>query len=76
MKKPFRNPKLGDVVEVSINNETEKGILLESHYRGILLLKLGSGYNIGLKKEDISEIKVLERKEEEKEVEELKLSGC
>jgi len=77
MKKPFRNPKPGDVVEVSIHNEIEKGTLLESHDRGILLLKLGSGYNLGLKKEDISEIKVVEErvKEEVGEVEELKLSG-
>jgi len=41
-----------------------------------LLLKLDNGYNIGLKKEDISDIKIIERKKEEKEdSEEIKLSG-
>jgi len=75
MKKPFKKPEPGDKIEVTINNKKEKGILLESHDPGVLLLKLDNGYNIGLKKEDISEIKILDKKKKEKEKEELKLSG-
>lgn len=75
MKKPFKKPETGDEVLVVINNREEKGILLESHDPGVLLLKLGSGYNIGLKRDDISEIKVLKRKGKEEKKEDLKLSG-
>lgn len=65
MKKPFKKPEFGDKVEVSINNKKEVGTLLESHDAGVLLLKLENGYNIGLKKEDISEMKIIEKKKEE-----------
>jgi len=75
MKKPFRKPEPGDKIEVIINNKREKGILLESHDPGILLLKLDNGYNIGLKRDDISEIRILDKKSKEKEKQELKLSG-
>ena len=75
MKKLYKKPEPGDKVEVVVNREKQKGTYLESHDKGVLLLKLDSGYNIGLKKEDISEVKVLERKEKEKEKEEIKLSG-
>ena len=68
-------PESGDKVEIKINNKIEKGILLDSHDRGVLLLKLNSGYNIGLKKEDISYVKVIEKKQEKKESKALKLSG-
>ena len=73
MKKFFAEP--GDEVEIIVNNKTERGILLESYDKGILLLKLPNGYNVGFKKEDISEIKVLEKKKEQKEKKEFKLSG-
>jgi glutamyl-tRNA(Gln) amidotransferase subunit D len=76
MKKPYKNPEPGDYVEILINKTTEKGILLESHDRGVLLLKLSNGYNIGFKKDDISEIKIISKKEKKKEAtEEFKLSG-
>ncbi|MBT4135630.1 Glu-tRNA(Gln) amidotransferase subunit GatD [archaeon] len=61
MKKPYKKPEPGDKVEISINGKNEIGILLESHDRGVLLLKLDNGYNVGFKKEDISEIKVVEQ---------------
>jgi glutamyl-tRNA(Gln) amidotransferase subunit D len=66
MKKPFKNPEPGDKIEVIINGKSDVGILLDSHDTGVLLLKLDSGYNIGFKKEDISEIRVLEKKKIEK----------
>ena len=59
MKQPYKKPEPGDKVELTINNKTEQGILLESHDRGILLLKTSSGYNIGFKREDIKEIKLI-----------------
>ena len=75
MKKPFKKPEPGDLVEIKINDKVEKGKYLESHDRGVVLLKLDSGYNIGLKKEDISEIKVVESSEAKVKVDELKMSG-
>jgi glutamyl-tRNA(Gln) amidotransferase subunit D len=75
MKKPLKQPGAGDKIEVRINGKTEIGFLLDSHDRGVLLLKLENGYNIGLKKEEISEIKVLEEKEVDKQENELKLTG-
>lgn len=55
------------------NGKQEEGILIESHEPGILLLKLKSGYNIGIKKRDIKNIKVIEKAKEEKEEEEIKM---
>jgi len=75
MKKPFKKPEAGDKVSAVVNNKEEIGVLLESHDAGVLLLKLESGYNIGLKREDISEIKVIKKKKKEEKKEELKLSG-
>lgn len=54
-------PEPGDKVEIKIKDKIESGILLDSSDPGIELLKLSNGYNIGLKKEDIIEIKVLEK---------------
>ena len=59
MKTTNKPPEAGDKIEVRINNKIERGILLDSYDRGVLLLKLSNGYNIGLKKEEISKIKVL-----------------
>jgi glutamyl-tRNA(Gln) amidotransferase subunit D len=76
MKKPQSLiPEAGDLIEIKINNSIETGILLDSHDPGVLLLKLGNGYNIGLKKDDIEEIKIIERKKSEKSEQEFKLSG-
>lgn len=76
LKKPdFKKLSAGDKVRIVINNKSQEGILLESYEAGILLLKLNNGYNIGLKKEDISEIKLLEKNKKEKREKEMKLSG-
>lgn len=72
MKTPFKKPEPGDKVEITINNKTETGKLLESHDRGILLLKLNNGYNIGFKKEDISKISLIEKQIEQKPKQEIK----
>jgi len=75
MKKPYKKPVAGDRVELILEKETKEGILLDSHERGVLLLKLDSGYNIGIKKEDIKEIKLVKEKEEKADSKKIKLSG-
>ena len=62
--------KSGDYVEVFLIKKSYKGFLLESPEtdKGIIILKLDSGYNIGLNKKDILEIKRL-KKFSEKEIE-------
>ena len=60
----------GDRVIVKTIKEELEGIILESHEQGLILLKLSSGYNIGIKKEDIVDIEVLEQvKEKDKKTE-------
>lgn len=60
--------RVGDAVNVKTESEDIKGTLLESYDKDILLLKLDSGYNIGIKKEDVKEVKVMGRvKKQEKE---------
>jgi len=75
MKKPYKKPEPGDKVEIAVNGKKQEGVYLETHDKGVLLLKLDSGYNIGFKKEDISDIRVLERKEKKEEGKDMKLSG-
>jgi len=62
--------KPGDIVEVILPKREYSGILLEApkDEKGIVLLKLGSGYNIGFNKKDILEIKKIRtpKLEEEK----------
>jgi len=73
----MRKAQVGDEVLITLENKKEeRGILLESHEAGILLLKLKSGYNIGIKKRDIKKIKVLKKVKEEKEQEgKIKMKG-
>lgn len=53
----------GDYVEVSLVKKNYKGFLIEipRDEKGILLLKLDSGYNIGFKKKDILDVSVLKK---------------
>jgi glutamyl-tRNA(Gln) amidotransferase subunit D len=59
----------GDKVEISFIKKKYSGILLEApaSEKGVVLLKLDSGYNIGFKRKDILELKVLKKAEEIKE---------
>ena len=59
----IKNPMPGDKVQVVTKKGDEEGVLLESHEAGILLLKLKTGYNIGIKKEDIKGVNVMEKAE-------------
>ena len=60
--------KQGDLVEISLVKTSYHGILLESpeDEKGIILLKLDSGYNLGFNKKDILDIRVIKRAEERK----------
>jgi len=62
----------GDLVEVELSKTVYEGILLESPEaeKGLVLIKLGSGYNIGFKKKDVLGIKLVRRgKDESKNLE-------
>lgn len=61
-------PNAGDKVKVITSKEEVEGILIESSESGIVLIKLKSGYNIGIKKEDVTNIELIE-KAKEKETE-------
>ena len=68
------NAKPGDLVEVHLTKLIYEGTLLESpeSERGIVLLKLGNGYNLGFSKKEILEIKVLKKGKEVEEIIEIK----
>lgn len=51
----------GDEVRLRLAQEELDGMVLESHESGILLLKLESGYNIGIPKENILAARVLKK---------------
>ncbi len=73
MEKTTASP--GDYVEIHLTKLIYEGVLLEvpENEKGIVLLKLDSGYNIGFNKKDILEIRVLKKEKAEKfEVFELK----
>lgn len=73
----MKKAEVGDEVLLKTKNrKEEKGILLESHEPGVLLLKLKSGYNIGVKRKDIKKIKIIKKAEKEEEKEEkMKMKG-
>ncbi|MEM4325734.1 MAG: Glu-tRNA(Gln) amidotransferase subunit GatD [Candidatus Pacearchaeota archaeon] len=62
----IRDAKVGDYVEVVFMKKSYKGVLLETQKseKGIVLIKLDTGYNIGFNKKDILEIKVLKKFEQ------------
>jgi glutamyl-tRNA(Gln) amidotransferase subunit D len=68
------NAKPGDLVEVHFGKIIYEGVLLESpeSEKGLILLKLGNGYNIGFNKKEILKIEVLKKFSEKKEEFEIK----
>jgi len=56
--------KIGDRVQLITSNTTEKGILMPSPKKEIMLLKLDTGYNLGFKKTEVKSIKLLESAKE------------
>ncbi len=57
----MRQPKAGDYVEVICPDETIKGVLLESPEleKNIAIIKLDSGYNIGIDRKKIKKVTLL-----------------
>ncbi len=66
--------KPGDKVKVGLPKKDYEGILLEtpSDEKGIILIKLDSGYNIGFNKKDLLFVKRLKKAKEAKEEIEIK----
>lgn len=71
-----RNVQAGDYVEIHLIKKIYEGILLQApeDEKGIVLLKLDSGYNIGFNKKDLLEIKLVKKGTEKKEESEVKKS--
>jgi glutamyl-tRNA(Gln) amidotransferase subunit D len=57
------NAKPGDVARLRLAHEEIDGVVLDSHDPGVVLLKLDSGYNIGIMKENILAGRVLKKAE-------------
>ena len=57
------NAVAGDLIEVYLMKTIYEGVLLESpeNEKGIILLKLGNGYNIGFNRKEVLKIKVLKK---------------
>ena len=68
------NASAGDYVEIHLTHKIYEGTLLQTpeSEKGIVLLKLDTGYNIGFNKKDVLEIKILKKSKEEKEILEIK----
>ena len=56
--------KVGDRVILGTVKEDVEGVLLESSEPEIYLIKLKSGYNIGIKKEDVHRIEIIQERKE------------
>jgi len=70
----INKPNPGDYVEIHLTKEIYEGILLETpeSEKAIVLLKLDSGYNIGFKKKDVLDIKIIKKALEKEEKIEVK----
>lgn len=58
--------KVGDIVEIKTNKHSWRGQILESYDSEIILIKLESGYNIGIRKDNALEVKILGKTEQSK----------
>jgi len=56
----------GDRVEIRTGKEKIEGVLMPSHESDIVVIKLDNGYNIGIDKNQIKEIKLVEKHKEKK----------
>ena len=76
MKSKETEFEVGDRIKIKTFKEYAEGIALESHEAGVLLLKLDSGYNIGIPRDNIVEIKVIGKVKKRENIDvERKLSG-
>src|SRR3989344_6067471 len=58
--------KAGDLIKLRLAREELECTLLESHDSGILLVKLKSGYNIGVPRENVFDCEVIKKYEQKK----------
>jgi len=66
---------VGDLIKVKLAKEEIEGMLLDSPEPGIVLVKLKSGYNVGVDRSNILDIKVVKKTEKaEKKEEKFELS--
>jgi len=68
IKKLLKGVKIGDLVEVTSHGQVFKGDLMPraEARKGIVVLKLSSGYNIGLKPDKVKRLKTLRTKKPKK----------
>jgi len=66
-----KDANAGDLIRVKTAKEEIEGILIESYEPGVVLVKLSSGYNIGISRDNILDIRVIKKTEktEKKEAE-------
>jgi len=57
-------PNSGDKVKIVTKKETIEGLLMPSFEENVILVKLSTGYNIGLEKKDIQKITLIEKAKE------------
>ncbi|MBW2963249.1 Glu-tRNA(Gln) amidotransferase subunit GatD [Candidatus Woesearchaeota archaeon] len=63
----------GDKVQIKTAKEVIEGMLMPSHEADVVIIKLANGYNIGIDKNKIKEMKVMEKhKEKEHKTKEIK----
>ena len=60
--------KTGDTVKVSSSFGELRGILMPNEYTDTLVLKLGSGYNIGIDKKHVLDISLVKAYEQKKQI--------
>lgn len=68
----FKDFNSGDEIKVFFPKKEYQGTLIETSEQGIILLKLNSGYNIGLNKKDILDIKLIKKFKKSSEKQEIK----
>jgi glutamyl-tRNA(Gln) amidotransferase subunit D len=66
----MKNIKAGKTIKIKTKEKEFQGTLIESYDPNIILLKLPSGYNIGIEKRKIKSIKEMKQEKEKKWVEE------
>ena len=66
-KNEEKNPGIGDKVKIITPDEEIEGTLIASSEPSLVVIKLKSGYNIGIKKENIINMKLIEEAETREE---------
>ena len=59
--------KPGDKISLKTASDKINGVLLESYDKDSVLIKLDSGYNVGVKKEEVEGVKILGKSQKHEE---------